>query len=415
MPYRRKSLIRRKGRGIKTVVVPHNPNNMERAVRDAAVGVTGAMINQAARQVGRYARSYLDRPKPPPRSRGPPKPKVPSRLPISMGEFGGTIKKSIVLYKTNKPVDKRTLKLGFNHRVLRFQRCNVMNAGIGIPGATNLSHGTFNTNQTATPCFVFCLNHTNNQSTLTTGPMYHLRFTDTGNVDFGPFQCQNADGTYSQNKWIADYASPAFNAGVSDPEVRYIMNAWYDIRLNCYGANAQPTIYDIMVVSFNEDYLDPYEVPVTTQELSDRHALYQGLVQKYMSNPLLPFKLPKNKFKVHARTRFTLQASTTIDSDQTPANKIVKLFVRDGSLYDYAYHGDGFSGATADDKLSTTQFIVQNASGANDYSDLPAAKARKWLIIRALNTTRIAVGSETRADTPSFDIIVRKGEYLQAR
>lgn len=404
-PYKSTYKRNTRGRRLQPLIVPRNPNNIERAVNIAGVNAGAAIIRHAARQASQYVRRRVVR---------PPVQKA-SRLPISMGEYGGVDKKVVVLYKNSRPIDRRTLKLGFNHRVMRFQRCNTMNAGTSIPGSIWLHHGTFNTNETLTPCYFMCLNHTNNQSTLTAGPMYQLRFTDTGAATFGFIQAQDPGGTLTQAKWIVDYTSPSFNSGANDPEIRYIMNAWYDIRLNCYGANAQPTEYDIMVVSFKDSYLDPLELPTSSQEVSDRHALYQAFVQKYMTNPILPVKLPTKKYFVHARHRFLLQSTLNVENDQTPSNKIVKMFIRDGSLYDYAYHGDGFTGATADDKLSTTQFTVQGASGPNDYSDFPAPKARKWLVIRALNTTRIASGSETRADTPSFDIVVRKGEYCQAR
>lgn len=417
MPYRRtrRNTLRRKGRGIKTVVVPRNPNNIERAVATAATGVTGAMINQAMRSVGEYVKKSRSFPQsraaPPPQ----PKSKVVSTLYNKSGEFGGTIKLNYNLNPGLKPLSKRMLKLGFNHRVLRFQRCNVMNAGVGIPGNCYMYHGTIDADKTAAPAYFMCLNQTNNQGSLTGGPFRRLQFTDVGNVEFPVFQNQNPDGTFTQDKWIADFVSPAFNSGVTDPELRYIMESWYDVRLNLYGTTSQPTIYDIMVVSFKDHYLDPYEQPSNAQEVADRHSVYQGLVQKYMTNPILPVKYPRNKYVVHARKRVVIQPTLNIENDTSPNNKIVRMFIKDGSTYDYCYHGDGFGGAGADDKLSTVQYTVQGASATLDYSDVPQPKARKWLIIRSLNTTRVTLGSETRANTPSFDLVVRKGEYCQAR
>lgn len=334
------------------------------------------------------------------------------------GEYGGVIKKSVTLVSA-RPIPKKELKLSYNHRILRWQRVNDMEpSSTTIPGALALIHQSTADvpTKTITPCYLMCLNHTCNQAAITTvGPFYQLRFTDTGNVELAQINTQNADATITQPKWVVEHTSPAFNSGNTDPELRFINNAWYDIRMNCYGATAQPTEYDISVVSFPEGYLDPLETPSSAQEAADRHATFQSMVQRFMANPILPMNVPKRKYKVHAKIRFRVQPTLTIENDTTPANRVVRLFVRDGSTYDYCYHGDGFSGAGADDKLSTVQFVTTGATGSGDYSDFPQARARKWLLIRALNGTRTASGGETRANAPSFDIVVRKGEYMAAR
>jgi len=329
-----------------------------------------------------------------------------------MADVFPTIRKNVTL-AVRKPIDKRTLKLGFNYRVLRWQRVNNLNTGSGIPGALVLSHTTINNDWTVSPCYLMCLNHTNNSTTTTNGPMYQLQFNNNGGVQLAFQNAQNSDNTITQAKWAAEKTYPNIVQGTNDPEVRYIMNAWYDIRLNCYGANSQPTVYDISIISMIDDYLDPFEIPSSAQEVADRHSTWQGMVQRYMSNPILPVVTPKRKFRVHAACQFTLQPTLNIENDATPQSRIVRMFIRDGSLYDYCYHGDGFSGVGADDRLSTTQWVSQGTVSSLDYSDMPAAKARKWLVIRALNTTRSTV--EDRTNTPSFDICVRKGEYMQAR
>lgn len=333
------------------------------------------------------------------------------------GEFGSTISKKVNLPgSVANRIPRRQLKLGFNYRVLRWQRVNVMNSAAAgaCPGALLLPHGTFSTDNTAVPMAVFLLNNSINQFGITTGPMNECRFSNTGQLTLNNVLSQDSAGATTTAKWQLEYTSP--NNGVvpnNDSEVRYIMQAWYDIKLLCYGCQSQPTVYDIMVVSFNDTFNDPLEVPSNNQEADDRHAMWQGLVHKYMSNPILTTKLVRNKYKVHARTTFTIQPTLSIENDGTPASKQVRMFVRDGSIYDYCYHSDGFSGAGADDRLSTANFTT--TTSPNNYGDNPHPKARKWLIIRAMNTTRVAIGTETSSNTPSYDIVVRKGEYLQAR
>lgn len=311
------------------------------------------------------------------------------------------------------PLPRKQLKLGFWKRVLRWSRIQTMNSGNPFPGAISLSHTTVNTDQTRSPCFVYCLNESVNSGAVTTGLGFFMDFGNTGSTIFTQVNTLTDAGIVGGTKPIVEGQSPYSYSSSTNPDARYIMNAWYDIRLNCYGATSQPTIFDIQVVSFAHAYLDPLEDPSNTQEANDRHAMYQGLVQKYMTNPIMPvLQHDRKKLIVHAAVKFTLQPTLTIENDATGQNRIVKMFVKDGAIYDYCYHADGFTGAGADDKLSTVQFKTQGGAD-NDYADFPAAKARKWLIVRAMNTTRSA--TETSANTPSFDLIVRKGEYCQSR
>lgn len=191
------------------------------------------------------------------------------------------------------------------------------------------------------------------------------------------------------------------------------MAAWYDIRLMLHGCTSQPTVFDIMVISFTRAYLDPAESPSNAQEAADRHALYQGMVQPYMSNPIIPRIRSVQAYRIHKRIRVSLDPTLDVENDKDPKSKDVRLFVKDGSVYDYRYHDDGFGGAGADDKLSGVQWPVQGASNA-DYTHVTHPLARKYLVIRAMNTTRTAEpGESSVANTPSFDILIRRAEYQQ--
>lgn len=311
------------------------------------------------------------------------------------------------------PVPRRLLLTNYIKRSLRWQSINVMNsvnAAVAVPGGQPLVHRTQGTS-TICPMNLFCLNSTNNQGT-TTGPAYYLQVDDNGTLTFGGQSSQASNGGIGGNSWQLDGETPNLNAP-NTPATRYIMQGHYDIRLNCYGCNSQPTLYSIMVVSFNNPHLDPLENPSNAQEASDRQRLWQAMVQRFMSNPILPVQYVSKKYKVHASASFVIQPTLNIENDITPSSKIVNIVLKDGQFYDYMYHGDGFTGAGADDKLSTVQWVNQGTA-SSDYSDLPQARARKWLIVRAMNTTRTAQASENGTNTPSYDIIIRKNEYFMS-
>lgn len=305
-----------------------------------------------------------------------------------------------------RPMDKRTLKLGFFNRILRWQRVNTMNSGAANPGALIMGHYT-NGTSTVVPGRVVCLNSTMNNGS-TCSPCYWIQFDDTGNPVFSADPGQDKAGLLTDSYWQYEFSPDEANPNQMN---RYVMSAWYDIRLNCYGAKAQPTLYDISVVSFTKDFYSPL-VGATGADADDRRALWQSLFHSFMSNPIMPaFKLKKFGMKVHKKYKFVIQPTLSIENDSTANNRVVRFFIRDGQLYDYTKHAIGFTGAGADDKLSTVQWQPQGAETGTVTSDFPHPRAQKWLLIRAMNTTRT---SDNNANyTPSFDMIVRKKEYMQ--
>lgn len=328
--------------------------------------------------------------------------------PRQLGEYLGGVKHTMWLSRA-KRIPRKDLKLGYQKVVRRWQRVNVSSSAGTFPGGLPVSHKTSTSGTgTVVPMYFVNLNQIQNGTTAyTNGPVYDVSFSDVGAVVFNSvFSQTNSGALAADGNWQIESYDPELSG---EPQ-RHVMCAWYDVRLNLYGCTAQPTVFDIMVVSFPSGYLDPLEIPSNAQELNDRHALYQGLVQKYMSNPIMPTMQAKPQYVVHKRMRYTFQPTLSVENDSDPANKVVKLFINDKNVYDYRYHGDGFIGAGADDKLSTTQWNVQGAV-STDYSNRPAAKARKWLVIRALNPNRDA--DETAANTPSFDVCIRQCTYQQ--
>lgn len=322
---------------------------------------------------------------------------------VTNTEYAGITKVPVKLGFA-RPLPKKQLRMNYRKLIARWQRVNTVTAASAQPGALWMDHTTVSTDQTACPCFIMCLNQVNNGAYVD-GPFYQLRFNNTGQVVLTTITSQKPDGTLDvTGAWQPEKGDSGTGS------IRHMCNAWWDIRLMCYGATAQPTTYDIMIISFADGYLDPLETPSNAQEAADRHAVWQCMVQPYMTNPIMPVLAPRRKYKIHKRIRFNLQSTLSIENDTDPASRGVRMFVRDGSVYDYCYHGDGFTGAGADDKLSTVQWVAQQQVAA-DYSDRPMARARKWLVIRAVNTTRST--TEDATNTPSIDVCVRQCVYAR--
>lgn len=293
-------------------------------------------------------------------------------------------------------------------RVLRWQRVNIMNRTPSgqPPGAIQLKNVPGPTS-TETPVHLICLNSTIN-TTAVQPVHYTLTVNDGGTLSFDPRNSQAFDGTdASTAAWQLESRN---NASSGSTGKRWVQPMWYDIRMLCYGCRAQPTRYTITVFRLKDAWLDPLESPSNAQEAAARQAFYQHFAQQNMTNPIMPrtfgFAVQKQMI-VLKKISFTLQPSSTTEVDQTPSSKIIKIFMRDGRLYDLLYHPDPFTGAGADDKLNTTQWTPVMGDIQSEYSSVPKPRARLWMMITCTDTTIDAV---TDTNTPSYDICIRKGE-----
>jgi len=327
---------------------------------------------------------------------------------VGSAEYGRTMYVKCAVGKGRR-FDRRTLK-NMDQSITRWQRVNTMTSAAAIPGAISMLHGT---NGTATDCpmYFMRLNQTNGNGTYSEGPFYRVQFLDNGAINPVTVVSQNsaavdaADGDWQFEKDIS--GTMGLGTGLAN---RYITTSWYDIRFMLYGCTAAPTEFDISVVSFKRGYLDFLENPSNAQEAQDRHALYQGMVQPYMSNPIMPRIRSVNGLRVHKSVRVKFDPTQTTENDTDPKCMQVRLFIKDGNTYDYRYFEDGFQVASADNNLSTVKWVT-NPTATADFVNIPGPMARKYLVIRALNPQRAV---PTVANTPSFDIIVRKKEIYNS-
>lgn len=286
-----------------------------------------------------------------------------------------------------------------------------------LPGKVPLHFATYATDGTILPGFIMGLTHTCNVSQATAA--YYPYLSNVGTVGFDRYSTvfTKEDGTTATEYWAQD----SQRVGRPDTTLvdmsncpineRFIKLNWVDIRLNLYGATNQPTKYLVQIVQFSEDWLDPLESPGTGPEFNDRNAFWQYLFQPLICNPIQPRPQRKGKgMRVLFSKTVIIQPGLTIEKDVNPPNVTMHIFARDGNSYDYAYTRTQLAGAGADDNLAAGAWAPQSAPTLQQYYNYPMPKARKYLFIRALNTTKVEIASETNLNTPSFDIVVRKSE-----
>lgn len=344
------------------------------------------------------------------------------------GEYGGRIKRNLRIGPQRRMGlhERRLQKISTCVRILRFQGVNPMNRGAlpeTLPGWFVMNNAAVSGTDTGRQCPIRIISLTNtiNNGSSGAGPMFRLNVDDAGALSFlqeAGRAVNSISGTSTE--FQVEYKDLSVNSDVGS---RYVQPEWHDLRFLFYGAKNQPTVYDIMIVKFREDYLDPLENVGSTREASDRQSFWTGLIHPMMFNPIIPNdsgSYQRSKYNVIHRTRITIQPTLNTELDPTPASKQFNLFIKDGKVYDYKYHADTWV-ATAgppalpqiDDALNTDFFAVDpNGPGFEDYSNQPAPRARVWMIIRALNTT--PTNTPNANNTPSFDFVYRKKERMRS-
>lgn len=232
---------------------------------------------------------------------------------------------------------------------------------------------------------------------------YFMSVNDTGNPQFSPLSGQGPAGTdIASQPWYyeaGDVLNRARNA-------KYVRTEWININLNLYGCTTQPTYYDVLMVRFERAYLDPLETASNTLELKYRSAMWQTFVRNLVTNPINMGNADNavSGMKVLRRYRLVIQPSSSTDQDLNPESRVFRLFYKDGRMRNHDYGGDPIA---TDTGVFDTGYTSENML-TTQFQNNPKSGARLYLIVRASNTTSVLPASVTRADTPSYDICMRK-------
>lgn len=317
----------------------------------------------------------------------------------------------------------RLMEMAIPSRVLRFQGVKSADDGTGLPGYFRMPL-TISGGQTSggLPLYAICLNGTM-QSTTSARPLYRAAIASTGRISWSVENGVLHDNT-STVGWYVE------KADTSIADNRYVSPMWYNIRLNMYGAKTQQTSFVVEYIQCMHDYAaieDEADTLFTQTGVHGEHykdivyGYWQNKVRALVTNPISADFANKrtNRFppyKVLKTWRFDIRPAQTTDVDDSPNNYVFSAFIRDGRLLDYSWIGvtGAFDStnvsATAglDDRIVEPNFVVRE-SGTNPVNN-PHPRHRRYLIVRAVNTTRALQGSETVDNTPSFDLVVRKAE-----
>lgn len=299
----------------------------------------------------------------------------------------------------------RVVRLLSNPFIFRWQGINKLNsvAAPGCPGKQILH--CFNDTTTGNgqvPIHLFNLTQWGQQQAAIDPSGYALQFTDQGTAVFVGMPGQNNSG--------ADQLNMPWQFEATDIDARnkckYVKLDWLSINLMLHGCTTQPTYYDVMMVTFTRDIYDPLESVTQSLDLTYRSAFWQTLTRNLVTNPIMMGNAESrvSGMRVLRRYRVLINPSSNTDLDTNPESRVLKIFYRDGRTRDYDYGGTPLS---ADQYLFGVGWRAEPTATSN-FQENPRPSRRIWLMIRASNTTSVNPASVTRADTPSYDICMRR-------
>lgn len=253
------------------------------------------------------------------------------------------------------------------------------------------------------PLHLFELSSVNNATPRPAG--YELRIADNGECGFAPLKGQSSTGV------DVDAQPYVFEFGDSssvNSSVRFVNLLWSDVKLMLHGATAETVSFDIMVVTFDPRYsfLDPATSlsGLSVQESQQRHSFWQTMSRSLVVNPAMHGNADKmTGMRVLRRYRHVLQPSSNTDINDEPQAKSVNIFLRRNWVIDLK---ENSTPITSDVGQFSLGYRVEDLS-STQFSSIPKAGQRQYLIIRALNTVQ-REGAATRSTTPSYDISIRR-------
>ncbi len=149
--------------------------------------------------------------------------------------------------------------------------------------------------------------------------------------------------------------------------------------------------------------------PFDNEEKDRRIQLWQSMVSTAMFNPIMPAQNGwQRSFTILRKYRRVIQPSSPFGSgdvvDKNPHNHVLRIKYVDNTTRDYQWAS---SPAGSDTAALTAQWTPRFGS-QSEVQNEPNSKAKLFLIVRAMNTTAVALADSSAANTPSYDIVLRR-------
>lgn len=222
---------------------------------------------------------------------------------------------------------------------------------------------------------------------------------------------QAQDGTTLSTGWQVEQSVAMETATGSTPHEESV-HTWSSIDLECWGQTAKPTKYTIMLVQLNEDVCPNTTTGGQYNDISDPAAVmfWQSLIKQYTYSPLAKMEdgYNRKKMKIMKQYTFTLDPTTTIESDPDPNVKTMKLYYKFNRQCNFAWR---FSNNGAQTIGNMNDADWNQNDGLNTTNVHP--NARLFVMIRASNYQRQTTPTNcNNTNTPSISWRLRSAHIV---
>lgn len=247
-----------------------------------------------------------------------------------------------------------------------------------------------------------CVNN-NNGNIITGRPGYVLRVNDTtGGIEFANLTGQNNAGVGSTE------LQTEYNPSFGYPFDRSILK-WVQIKLNLHGCVQKPTKFEITLCQLNEQVQTTGMGGSFSGTGNIQLGFWQSLIRNMTHNNLDTTQYPEVKRSLRVWKRFTyvIQPTSSSENDSAPHQKVVNYFFRMNRRMRYDWQQTQKNILTPANMEANGWEVMNNENNAG-----VDPKARVFLMIRALNTVKLATAPTDSSTTPSYDFIMRFGHAV---
>lgn len=287
-----------------------------------------------------------------------------------------------------------------------------------VGGGAYWLHNFFNgTNQWTAPVHIYDITSVVNTiaGTITPGiPGYELSFITTNpgvvsptQVSFVPLNGTGPTGALTSGWWQLEDSLAASTSTVNQPHRRCLQD-WTQAKLFCYGATNSVTEWIVEFIQIKEDAYHPDFVATLPASSGGKNylgasiAFWEAYAKAQMSHPIqssAPMK--RNDYKVLKTIRWTTQPRLSNETDANLGHvKQLDIFYHMNRICKFDWNEDA---------------VDPNPAGSSVYaqelgqmSTTVHPKARIYMTIRSTNTSYNNNTVPTTAQTPTYDLLLRK-------
>jgi len=184
---------------------------------------------------------------------------------------------------------------------------------------------------------------------------------------------------------------------------------WVNLRVNLYGQRNRSTKFVITVFQITDDEVDPLSSPTTN---TDKKALFQYLERPFIYSNLQQDNIKKKTgYRIIKEFTYNVAPMTTVDLNTTTGNiHEANIHVKINKRMDYSYVKNDnqiIPHAIEDGQDWTLTGVVDGS--VQSLHNFPKPKQNVWVSIRAFAPIRTGIEVRNASDSPSVDLIVRRG------